>query len=66
MPDQPFFDPDANAALFTALTDTVVETPNRKIIRHPGHINDQSFTADVVKTFNAIMPPREKNNHATN
>lgn len=66
MPDQPFYDPEANAALFSALTDTVVETPNRKIIKHSDHINDQSFTADVVKTFNAIMPPRENNNHATN
>ena len=34
-PGQPFYDPDADAALFRALEQTVRQTANRQLIRMP-------------------------------
>jgi uncharacterized protein (UPF0261 family) len=49
-----FFDPDANAALFSALEDTVVQTDNRRVIRLPLHINDPAFADAAVAAFEEI------------
>ena len=42
-PGMPFHDPDADAALFEALDRTVEQTPARRLIRLPLHINDADF-----------------------
>lgn len=63
-PGQPFNDPEARKALFDALTATVRETPNRRLIRHPSHINDPAFTAAVVDAFTSIMHHPGRTAHA--
>ncbi len=46
-----FFDPQADAALFAALEDTVRQTERRRILRLPLHINDPAFAATAAATF---------------
>ncbi|KIU45009.1 MULTISPECIES: ABC transporter permease [Bradyrhizobium] len=54
-PDQPFWDPDADAALFRALERTVRQTGNRQIIRVKRNINDPEFTAAIVNAFRPLL-----------
>ncbi|MGB5558244.1 MAG: ABC transporter permease [Paracoccaceae bacterium] len=53
-PGQPFWDPTADAALFTSLEATVRQTSQRQLIRVPMNINDPAFAALVIKTFRAL------------
>ncbi len=53
-PGQPFHDPAARHALFTAFEDTVRQTPTRQLIRLPHHINDPAFAAAVVAAFREL------------
>ncbi|MBI3832594.1 MAG: Tm-1-like ATP-binding domain-containing protein [Planctomycetes bacterium] len=48
---QPFFDPEADAALFEAIERTVKETKSRRVIRVPRHINEPEFAAAAVEHF---------------
>jgi uncharacterized protein (UPF0261 family)/ABC-type branched-subunit amino acid transport system ATPase component len=48
---QPFDDPQARHALFTALEDTVRQTSNRRLIRVPHNINDPEFATAVIAAF---------------
>jgi uncharacterized protein (UPF0261 family) len=52
-PGKPFTIP-ARAALFTALEDTVRQTPQRQLIRLPHHINAPEFAAAVVAAFREL------------
>jgi uncharacterized protein (UPF0261 family)/ABC-type branched-subunit amino acid transport system ATPase component len=52
-PGQPFRDPEANAALFTALERSVRQTGNRQLIRIRHHINEPEFASAIV---NALRP----------
>lgn len=54
-PGQPFHDPEADAALFAALEATVRQTPERRLIRGPWHINDPAFAAAAVAEFHDLM-----------
>jgi uncharacterized protein (UPF0261 family)/ABC-type branched-subunit amino acid transport system ATPase component len=54
-PGQPFWDPDADAALFRALERTVRETANRRLIRLKNNINDPEFAAAVVGAFRPLL-----------
>ncbi|QIG94760.1 ABC transporter permease [Bradyrhizobium sp. 6(2017)] len=54
-PGQPFWDPDADAALFGALERTVRQTGNRQIIRIKRNINDPEFTAAIVSAFRPLL-----------
>ncbi|UGY17292.1 ABC transporter permease [Bradyrhizobium septentrionale] len=54
-PGQPFWDPDADAALFGALERTVRQTSNRQIIRIKRNINDPEFTAAIVSAFRPLL-----------
>lgn len=54
-PEQPFHDPESDAALFEALERTVVQTDTRQLIRLPLHINDPRFSAALVENFRAII-----------
>jgi uncharacterized protein (UPF0261 family) len=47
----PFFDPDADAALFDALERGLRETSERRLIRLPLHINDPQFSDALVDSF---------------
>ncbi|MGL5363059.1 MAG: Tm-1-like ATP-binding domain-containing protein, partial [Bosea sp. (in: a-proteobacteria)] len=57
-PGKPFWDPDADAALFKALTETMRITPNRQLITLPHHINDAAFAAALVEHFRALHQGR--------
>ena len=48
-PGMPFYDPEADAALFKAIEQTVKQTDTRRIIRVPHHLNAPEF-AEAVRT----------------
>jgi uncharacterized protein (UPF0261 family)/ABC-type branched-subunit amino acid transport system ATPase component len=54
-PDRPFWDPEADAALFRALEQTVRQTSNRQLIRLKGHINDPETAAAIVAAFRSLV-----------
>ncbi len=54
-PGQPFHDPQADAALFGALEETLRQTPSRRLTRLPLHINDPEFAAALVRNFREII-----------
>ncbi len=54
-PGQPFHDPEADAALFRALEETVQQTDDRRLIRLPNNINDPEFARALVEQFRAVM-----------
>ena len=57
-PGQPFFDPEADAALFDAIEAGLRQTSDRKLVRLPFHINAPEFAAALVQQFLAITPAR--------
>ncbi|MGL3110606.1 ABC transporter permease [Bradyrhizobium sp. BR 1432] len=52
---QPFWDPDADAALFRTLERTVRQTGNRQLIRVAKNINDPEFAAIIVGAFRTLF-----------
>jgi uncharacterized protein (UPF0261 family)/ABC-type branched-subunit amino acid transport system ATPase component len=52
---QPFWDADADAALFRALERTVRQTSNRQLIRIKNNINDPEFAAAIVSAFRPLL-----------
>ncbi|WP_407168829.1 ABC transporter permease [Bradyrhizobium sp. ORS 111] len=54
-PGQPFWDPEADAALFRALERTVRQTSNRQIVHVKRNINDPEFTAAIVSAFRPLL-----------
>ena len=59
-PGHPFWNPEADAALFGAITETVRLTANRQIIRLPHHINDPAFAAALAQHFRALHQSRTR------
>lgn len=55
VPDAPFHDPEADAALFSALETTVEQSDHRQLIRVPHAINDPEFAAVAVSQFREIV-----------
>jgi uncharacterized protein (UPF0261 family) len=53
-PGQPFWDPEADAALFETLASEFQQTDHRKLVRLPFHINDPKFAQAGVEEFLAI------------
>lgn len=53
-PGQPFWDPDADAALFGALRRDLQQTDRRRLVEVPAHINDPAFAAEAVRQFREI------------
>jgi uncharacterized protein (UPF0261 family) len=53
-PEQPFWDPTADAALFETLTTELKQTSRRKLRQIPHHINDPQFAQAAVEEFLAI------------
>ena len=54
-PGMPFHDPEADAALFAALEETVVQTARRRLIRVPGAINDPEFANALLAEYRAVL-----------
>ncbi|OZI21315.1 hypothetical protein CAL26_12395 [Bordetella genomosp. 9] len=77
IPGQPFWDPDADRALFSAIEEAFRPTATRRLQRLPYHINDPRFADALVRAFHEIhAPPRafpsaafsstgQENDHAT-
>ena len=63
-PGQAFHDPEADAALFAALEETVRQTSTRRLIRLPDHINEPAFAAAVVDAFWALHGGRPRQQRA--
>ena len=59
-PGKPFHDPEADAALFDALEQTVRQTPRRRIERVKANVNDDAFVSAVAAAFLAVGPRRER------
>jgi uncharacterized protein (UPF0261 family) len=53
-PGLPFHDPQADAALFEALETELVQTPLRRIVRLPYHINDPQFADAVLEHYASL------------
>jgi uncharacterized protein (UPF0261 family)/ABC-type branched-subunit amino acid transport system ATPase component len=53
-PGQPFHDPAANAALFTAIEQGFRPGPNRRLQRLPLHINDEAFAHALVAAWRDV------------
>ncbi len=53
-PGQAFHDPAADRALFEALTATVRQTTNRRLVRLDCNINDPAFAVTLVDNFQQI------------
>ena len=53
-PGQPFWDPAADRALFTALEQAFRPAANRKLVRRPEHINDPAFAEALAANFREI------------
>ena len=54
VPGMPFHDPEADAALFAAIRETLVATPRRQLIELPFTINDPAFADAAVAEFRKI------------
>jgi uncharacterized protein (UPF0261 family) len=54
-PGQPFWDPEADIALFRALDQTVRQTSNRQVIRLKRNINEPEFASAIVAAFRSIV-----------
>jgi len=52
---QPFHDPEADEALFTAIEANVDQTADRVVIRVPANINDEAFIDAVMACFDDVM-----------
>ncbi len=55
-PGQPFHDPDADRALFSAIERNFRPGPNRRLIRLPLHINDEAFADALVAAWREVAP----------
>ena len=58
-PGKPFHDPEADAALFTALAETFSASERRRLIRLPYNINEPAFAQALVTQFREIAPALE-------
>jgi uncharacterized protein (UPF0261 family) len=54
-PGQPFYDPEADKALFDSLEETVKQTAKRKIIRLSHHINDLAFAEALAEQLRSVI-----------
>lgn len=63
-PGQPFHSPEADSALFDAISRTFKETATRRLIRTPHHINDPAFANAVVAALEEINPTKRISRHA--
>jgi uncharacterized protein (UPF0261 family)/ABC-type branched-subunit amino acid transport system ATPase component len=53
-PGQPFHDPQANQALFSALEKNFRSGPERKLLRLPLHLNDPAFADALVAAWHEV------------
>ena len=56
-PGKPFWDPEADRALFDAIATRFRAGPQRKLVRLPLNVNDPDFAAALVAAFREIAAP---------
>ncbi|HKF71043.1 MAG TPA: ABC transporter permease [Stellaceae bacterium] len=56
-PDQPFWDPAADKALFDTIAGNFRSGTNRRLIRLPHNLNDAAFAEALVAAFREIAAP---------
>ena len=61
LPGQPFYDPEADAALFETLQRELHTTADRQLIRLPWEINAPEFADALVRHFHEITGPTKNN-----
>jgi uncharacterized protein (UPF0261 family) len=59
-PGQPFHDPEADRALFTAIESTFRAGADRQLRRLPLHINDEAFAQALVAAWREAAAPRQR------
>ena len=52
---QPFFDPEADQALFAALEKTFRQTDSHQLLKYNYHINDPEFAEAVLQAFHDLV-----------
>lgn len=57
-PGQPFYDPEADSALFEELEESISQDEKRVIRRLPHHINDHAFAAVLVDEYLSLAGKR--------
>ena len=57
-PDQPFFDPESDRALFDELELQLDASAERQLVRSAHHINDPRFAEALIREFKAITSRR--------
>jgi uncharacterized protein (UPF0261 family)/ABC-type branched-subunit amino acid transport system ATPase component len=57
-PGKPFHDPQADAALFRAIAETLRVTQNRQLVRLPYNINDTRFSDALVAAYREVARER--------
>ena len=57
-PGQPFHDPQADQALFTAIEQNFRAGPQRKLQRLPHHLNDDAFADALVAAWQDVAAPQ--------
>jgi uncharacterized protein (UPF0261 family)/ABC-type branched-subunit amino acid transport system ATPase component len=58
-PGQPFHDPAANEALFSAIRSAFKPTSNRQLIDVPSNINDPAFAEAAVEALRTVVGSKE-------
>jgi uncharacterized protein (UPF0261 family) len=58
-PGQPFWDPEADRALFQAIESGLQRSERRRLIRLPHNINEPAFAAALVENFLEVAGTRE-------
>ena len=58
-PGKPFWDPEADKALFSAIERGLRASSNRKLVKVPYNVNDAGFVDALLKQFKEIEPLRE-------
>ena len=53
-PGRPFYDPEADAALFKSVSENLRVTGNRRLVRLPYNINDPPFAEALVESFREV------------
>jgi uncharacterized protein (UPF0261 family) len=53
--DEPFYDPEADDALFQAIRQGWRPAPNRQLLEIGANVNDASFAEQAVTAFRSIM-----------
>ena len=53
-PGKPFYDPEANEALFSTLKQEVNQTAQRQLISLPYEMNDPAFAESIIQSFKEL------------